>query len=418
MPNPAGFKLPCKDCGKFTPGAPFQPGDCYPCWRTHHDWRYGLMVRGHAQRAASAAVPVPGVPPPPPGSDPLPCRHFGAPTGETVDCPSCRGRVSLKLFHCAGPHQQCTPEKAAPGVACCASCPDRDPDTYSLVAPRGTVSRAAPWEGRLPRKPWHYQVTAVVPHLDTPDAAEAVIALLRLQSERPYILVIDTGSPPDVCARLEKLRHEDLEVHFVKGHGYVNSSGAVPVALDLAHSLCRTPYLFHTHSDCFPLRRDLIEWLVSQCSPECPIVGWEMSERSWATDEWRGIPSHTATAMLMDPVRRAGLIWSMELSYSLTGLSGRPTMGWPDTETGFGIMMKARGVRAKILGPEQNFALNIGVASYVGDTRHWYEHVRGSSGVKVYGGAPPHYRARQPALLARALASAWARAARWQRGEE
>lgn len=56
-----------------------------------------------------------------------PCVHRGEPTGEIVTCPTCTGRVSLKVFACAV-HQKCTPGKQVPGVACCQMCPDYSPD--------------------------------------------------------------------------------------------------------------------------------------------------------------------------------------------------------------------------------------------------------------------------------------------------
>ncbi len=61
-------------------------------------------------------------PPPKPSPVTSPCFHLGAPTGETVRCPSCRGDVSLKVFSC-GVHGTCTVGKKAPSVAgCCKGC--------------------------------------------------------------------------------------------------------------------------------------------------------------------------------------------------------------------------------------------------------------------------------------------------------
>jgi hypothetical protein len=54
-----------------------------------------------------------------------PCKHLGAPTGETVACPACGGKkVSLKVFTCAV-HGQCVQAKRPEGVASCQGCPDR-----------------------------------------------------------------------------------------------------------------------------------------------------------------------------------------------------------------------------------------------------------------------------------------------------
>src|SRR6185437_552461 len=129
---------------------------------------------------------------------------------------------------------------------------------------------------------------ACVPHLDTLEPLQVVIETLRAQTERPYIMVIDTGSPPDVCAQLERLRSDDLEIHYLRGHGYIHSSCPVSVAMDLSFALCRSEYLYATHSDVFLKRPDYIAWLLAQCGPDLPVIGYEMSDRSWATDQWRG----------------------------------------------------------------------------------------------------------------------------------
>ena len=47
-------------------------------------------------------------------------------------CPSCKGHVEVKVFLCYV-HQECTLAKKLPGLACCASCPDKQPSTK--VAP-------------------------------------------------------------------------------------------------------------------------------------------------------------------------------------------------------------------------------------------------------------------------------------------
>lgn len=64
-----------------------------------------------------------------------PCRFFGEPTGETRLCPSCTGRVELKLFAC-GVHGVCTPGKPgkpADGVANCNGCPQRETKNFSVA---------------------------------------------------------------------------------------------------------------------------------------------------------------------------------------------------------------------------------------------------------------------------------------------
>lgn len=63
-----------------------------------------------------------------------PCSRLGAPTGAAVECPTCTGRVQLKTFGCTK-HGAVTTEKPAPGVRCCADCPDRDPPLPRAIVP-------------------------------------------------------------------------------------------------------------------------------------------------------------------------------------------------------------------------------------------------------------------------------------------
>jgi hypothetical protein len=388
-----GVTRPCT-CDRFTPGQPFEIGrDCRICFLYHTDPAYNRLWGGNDLRAA-AAPPVP-----------LPCVHLGAATGQTVECPSCpANKVRLKTFSCVI-HGTCTQGKRAPGLACC-PCPDFEPDTFRLVAPLGTADQPLRWEGRCPKRPWQFRVTAVVPHLDTPEPLAVVLDLLRLQTEPPYLLVIDTGSPPAVCRELERMRGPDCEVHFVRGHGYLHSSAPVTVAMDLAMALCRTEYLYTTHADVFLRRRDYLEWLLAQCSAACPAVGYEMSPRSWATQEWRGMVSHTASMLHVPALRRAGVLWNMEYAYELAGWVGRAANGWPDTETGMNLVLRRAGLRPKIIGPERNYS------------RHEDEnidHPRSYPGTRAYSPGSA-YHARAAAWMADALAQARARAARWRAG--
>lgn len=51
------------------------------------------------------------------------CVHLGDATGERRQCPTCTGKVEIKLLACAV-HDRCTTHKAIDGVACCATCKD------------------------------------------------------------------------------------------------------------------------------------------------------------------------------------------------------------------------------------------------------------------------------------------------------
>ena len=54
------------------------------------------------------------------------CVHLGPDTGTRRTCPTCSGRVELKVFQCAV-LGICTKGKAVAGVACCTNCPEYSP---------------------------------------------------------------------------------------------------------------------------------------------------------------------------------------------------------------------------------------------------------------------------------------------------
>lgn len=360
---------------------------CRICQLYHEDVRYRALWGGPTESSG-------------PRRD-QPCAHRGAVVGRTELEATGRGVVSLDVFACGQPgHGPSVTERD------CRACSDYRPDTFRLIAPLGTAGQPLAWEGRSARRPWHYAVTAAVPHLDTPELLPVMVELLRLQSERPYIVVIDTGSAPEVCERLEALRAEDLEVHYVRGHGYINSSAPVTVAQDLALALCRTEYIFYTHADVFLRRRDFLAWMRAQCGPACPVIGYEMSPRDWATDQWHGMVSHTATLAHVPTLRRLGAVWNMEYGYELAGWEGKDANGWPDTETAFNLILRRQGVAPRLIGAEANFRRHL-------DDN--IDHVRSYPGSKLYDpkGA---YMSQARAEAEDALAQAGARIAAWARG--
>lgn len=50
-----------------------------------------------------------------------PCAHLGPDTGLMVECPTCSGKVSLKVFACEV-HGACTVAKKVERRACCIGC--------------------------------------------------------------------------------------------------------------------------------------------------------------------------------------------------------------------------------------------------------------------------------------------------------
>jgi hypothetical protein len=73
-----------------------------------------LVVAGMAQTTGS-----------PVGSGRGRCRHRGEEV-RREPCRTCCGVVQLKVFACVV-HGECTVGKALPGVACCATCADHEP---------------------------------------------------------------------------------------------------------------------------------------------------------------------------------------------------------------------------------------------------------------------------------------------------
>jgi hypothetical protein len=236
---------------------------------------------------------------------------------------------------------------------------------FENAAPlRNKKVEEAPWRGRCPRKPWEYRVTAVIPVMDTHESLALCVELLRLQTERPYIIVVDTGSLPENLEKILDMHADDLEVQCIRQNGTLHPSDPVCFALDLAQSMCRTEFMFCTHSDAFLMRRNFLEWLLGLCGEEerslHPVVGYEISPRNH--DDWKGMVSHTATMYHMPTMDKIGFGWSMRRIASVCGLKNqephpdRPN--WPDTETLGNMILREHGVKVRIIGSESNFARN------------------------------------------------------------
>ena len=278
-----------------------------------------------------------------------------------------------------------------------------EPPAPAAVAPLACRSRRRAWEGVCARKPWQYQVTAVIPHLETPETLPLLLELLALQTVRPYVLLIDTGSSPAVVRTLEAMRRPDVEIHYLRAHGYAHSSAPVTTAMDAAFALCRTPYLFCTHSDVFPRRRDLLEWLLGLCNAEQPVVGYEMSPRP-DTNAWRNVVSHTCTMLHMPEMRRIGATWSFE-RYWASGEARPQQHGFPDTEQPFDRCIRKAGIFPYHIGHDANNVRTV-------DEN--IDHVRSLSGQNLYNaGGDLHRRSRTN--LVQAMKEARARIQAWRK---
>ena len=277
-------------------------------------------------------------------------------------------------------------------------------DCYQTAPLKGFANSALPWEGCISRKPWEYRITATLAVIDPGDSLDIVIELLRAQTERPYIIIVDTGS------KFENLLHlyhrfyadEDVEIHALRSRAWRHSSAPVGAALDLALAACHSAFLYATHDDVFLKRRDyLANLLAIQQQEQSIAVGYEMSSREWLTDQWSGMVSHTATLFHVPTLLRIGASWSFERAHFQFDVS-RSTQGWPDTETAFGLLLKSLGIKPVLIGHETNFE------------RFEDEnliHCRSHTGSKLY--SPEHHRRSSEWILG-AIADSQKRLSDWR----
>ena len=220
----------------------------------------------------------------------------------------------------------------------------------------GERTITSPWEGNCKKKPWEYDVCAVIPCLNTSETLPICIELLRLQSLRPYIMIVDTGSQRDHLKATLDLREEDVEVHSIALNGVMHPSDYPAMAMDLAMSLCRSRFLFATHADVFLKRRNFIQELVSMCSSDCPVIGYELSPRPH--DDWKGMVSHTASLYHMQTMDRIGFGWSLRRlchEYNIVNYKPDPMRpNWPDTEILGNYILRKNNIVPKLIGHEKN----------------------------------------------------------------
>lgn len=232
---------------------------------------------------------------------------------------------------------------------------------FKIAPIRNEFLNKNPWEGNCKIKPWDYKVTVVIPVIDTYESLEICVNLLKLQTIKPFIIIIDTGSLEINLNKILNLRDEDVEVHSLRLNGVFHPSDFPAFAMDLGQTLCRTEYLFATHADVFARRRDLFEYFLDFCGPEelnkYPVVGYEISPRKH--NDWKGMISHTATMYHVATLDEIGFGWNMRRLANLYKLNdyrpspARPT--WPDTEILGNVILRKNKISTKIIGSELNF---------------------------------------------------------------
>lgn len=262
------------------------------------------------------------------------------------------------------------------------------------------VPRHGDFKGSLLKHPCNNRVCAAIPHFDTVEPLRACVDLLRNQTERPHILIVDTGSPRRVCEKLEQVFPEgDVEIHYMRAHGWTHASEPVAAALDWAQAICRSPLLFHTHADCFLRDRKFLERYTKVCSHRNPVIGYRMSPRA-GTDEWEWMVSHTATLLYMPTIHRCGATWSYQRVHAL-GYDSTLLPGWPDTETGFNNALRDAGIEPSFIGDDINLKRQ---------TDAQIDHVRSYAGSSMYHA---EYHAKAKEWMKEALSEARKRVRQW-----
>jgi hypothetical protein len=275
----------------------------------------------------------------------------------------------------------------------------------TLLAPLRTGTPMS-WLGSMCHEPHQYAVQVVIPHMDTPEPVELAVEMWRAQTLTPYITIIDTGSTTEHRERIAKLQAPDVEIHYIRGHGYQHPSQPVSIAQDVALAVCQQTLQFNTHSDVFPMRRDLLEWYAGQCSESCPVVGYEISPRDhiqngWLKNNWRGLLGHTATMLHVPKIKQLGISWDYQRAMGSVELDPG-NLGDFDTEVGFGLLLRQAGVLPKIVGHDVNRKRQV--------DEH-IDHVRSHSSSKLLD--PRYHSGNCTRWMALAMTEARERLAEW-----
>lgn len=207
-------------------------------------------------------------------------------------------------------------------------------------------------------RPSNYGVTVVIPVLETVDQLKVCVEVLQAQTIKPYILIIDTGSVQNLD-KIEQLRCKNVEIHYVRSHGWQHPSQPVAVAQDLGTSLCRTEYVFYTHADCFLMRKTVLEdWL--NFAKIHKIVGYQISPRTYKG--WESEYGHTALMVHLPTILENKINWSMSEYAYARKTTLKPSLfgpNCPDTESNFNEGLKSAGIKGLMLGGEENLKRNI-----------------------------------------------------------
>lgn len=203
----------------------------------------------------------------------------------------------------------------------------------SLVIPQ--LGSLKGWVGLAKKRPWHYRVTVVIPHFGNDfRLLMNVIESWRLQTERPYILIYDTGTPPEHHASLRALASYDVEVHFCRWHGVRNIYDSVALAYNHGIIDCRTRHIIFTHNDLVPISQTVVSDLISSSCEDTPVVGYESSFLPT-------LVGTQLTAVYMPALDQVRVKWEIIPSYT-----------W--VEEGFNRCLQQAGITPMLIGREKS----------------------------------------------------------------
>lgn len=208
-------------------------------------------------------------------------------------------------------------------------------------------------------------ITVVIPHRDTPEWLRLAVEMWQRQSPRPFLLIVNTtrANGPTEKVLMELDSQPGVEVARLNILDFVHPCDPICAAMDYAFSRCTTEYLLATHVDMFPKTRKVTEAMLDLCDSTRPVVGWEMSPRGEGPSGLKdgklsdGFPGHVCTIFHMPTMDRIGAGWSLRRSASVFGTSRgylKGVKGWPDTETGLGLILRQNGIIPHYLGRETN----------------------------------------------------------------
>lgn len=386
----------CETCKKAFRGS--HPPKNYPC------------VSGQSPDAAKRVQPASGRGAALRSPAAPPVRHDCLHRGELIrrqGCKPCQaqGHKEIEVFTCAK-HGECTLRNTSiqPRLKACATCQQYQSAVYQIVPAQGGPWA---WRGISEPKPWEYQITAVIPVIQPDETLPLVIELLRLQTQRPYILLIDTGSDKQHADYLEAHRASDVEIHYLKTHGTVHLAECVSMACDFGATRAQTRFTFFTHSDCFLTRRTALSDAMHLAEKHI-VAGHQITEREY--EGWQREVGHTFLMCDQNELDRRGITWKMRRGILTpgalpAGITDYTAENLPkhivDTERSFNRLLQAAGIVPYITGTEKNWQRN---------TDTWIDHVRSLAAAKLYS---DEYYAEARKWLPEALQDARARIEEW-----